>query len=272
MKTLNIAHRGARSIAPENTILAALRGWQAGADLWETDVAVTKDEQLILMHDHSLERTTDVKQKFPRKKSYQVIDYSLEEIRTLDSGSRYIETDPFREIAEGTLSEKDLEAIKGEKIPTLEEALDFTRDKKWKINLELKQLPERLDYFPLPGRVSEIIEKSGIEKDRVIVSSFRHDWLHDFKKLGPHMQVQALIGDDNDPALEWGSYEFDTYNALYTLIDEAQIQKAKKKGKRINLFTVNNVADMAHFIKLGVDGMFTDYPRRLSWLLQGYKD
>ena len=63
--TTIIAHRGARSVAPENTMAAARKAFDFGADLWETDVGVTKDERLILFHDNSLERTTDVNEKFP---------------------------------------------------------------------------------------------------------------------------------------------------------------------------------------------------------------
>jgi len=75
--TIIIAHRGASSIAPENTIAAARKAWEIGADLWETDVAVTKDEHLILHHDDSLERTTNVKQVFPDRSSFIFTRYTL---------------------------------------------------------------------------------------------------------------------------------------------------------------------------------------------------
>ena len=123
--TIIIAHRGASSIAPENTIAAARKAWEIGADVWETDVAVTKDERLILHHDDSLERTTNVKQVFPDKSSFIFTRYTLEQIKKLDTGSQYIETDPFGEI-------KNLEAVSesatGQKM-ILEEEIEteFTR-------------------------------------------------------------------------------------------------------------------------------------------------
>jgi glycerophosphoryl diester phosphodiesterase len=155
--TIIIAHRGASSIAPENTIAAARKAWEIGADLWETDVAVTKDEHLILHHDDSLERTTNVKQVFPDKSSFIFTRYTLEQIKKLDTGFQYIETDPFGEIKKGSLSQEYLTSLRGEKVPTLEEALLFTKGKNWKINIELKKLPDNFMDFQLPE--SSVINK-----------------------------------------------------------------------------------------------------------------
>ena len=95
----NIAHRGARSIAPENTLLAAKRAYEIGADLWETDVTVTSDDHLILMHDNLLLRTTNVSRCFPDRKDQPVHQFSLQEIRALDAGSWFLDQDPFGQIA-----------------------------------------------------------------------------------------------------------------------------------------------------------------------------
>lgn len=266
--TTIIAHRGARSIAPENTIFAARKAWQSGADLWETDVAVTKDEHLILFHDDSLDRTTDAGEKFSKDKTLIFTDYTLEQIRTLDTGARYMETDPFGEIERGTLQKKDLAAFKGEKVPTLEEALLYTKEKGWKINLELKPLPGRFKDFPVPERVMRLVHEIGLAPEQVIISSFRHEWLDRVEKLSPDTQIQALIGYYKTVPLDWGDFSFETYNARSTLIDEKQIRTAQKKGKKINLFTVNRSDEMRNFMGLGVDGLITDYPQLLKKVIK----
>ncbi|MCP4670783.1 MAG: hypothetical protein GY857_05705 [Desulfobacula sp.] len=266
--TTIIAHRGARSIAPENTIAAAKKAFELGADLWETDVAVTKDEHLILFHDDSLERTTNVKKVFPSDTNLTFTEYTLEQIKKLDTGSRYIATDPFGEIKKGNLTKEELLSFKAEKIPTLEEALLFTKEKLWKVNLELKKLPQRFKDYPVPEKVIAIIRDIGINKAQIIVSSFNHDWLQSVHDMEPEIEIQALIGYSFTDPLKWGDYSFETYNARSTLIDEKQIKTARKKGRKINLFTVNNIQEMENFIEQGVDGIITDYPQRLRNLVR----
>lgn len=108
-----IAHRGARSIAPENTIAAANQAFKAGADIWETDIATTSDEQLILFHDDSLKRTTNVAEVFPERKHQVFTQFTLAEILLLDPGAHFIEHDPFGEINKGSISKEMLAAFQG---------------------------------------------------------------------------------------------------------------------------------------------------------------
>ena len=263
-----IAHRGARSLAPENTIAAAQKAWEVGADLWETDIAVTRDEKLILFHDDSLERTTNVKTLFPASDSLIFTDYTLEQIRTLDAGSYYIENDPYKEIKKGFLTEAEVAGYEGEKVPTLEEALLFTKEKNWQVNLELKRLPEPFHNFPVAERVLALIQQIGIGHEQIIVSSFKHEWLRYIENMAPKIEIQALIGYSFIAPLDWGDFDFEIYNARSTLIDAKQIETAKAKGKKVNLFTVNDPKDMQRFLDQGVDGLITDFPQRLKTLLQ----
>jgi len=129
-----IAHRGARSIAPENTLAAARRAWELGADRWETDVTLTRDRQLVLFHDLSLSRCTDASDRFGYPASGKqndsgglspmeedrLIHYTLAELATLDLGSVFLSADPFSTIARGEISKQALSSFKGEGIPTLE--------------------------------------------------------------------------------------------------------------------------------------------------------
>ena len=86
---LVVAHRGARGHAPENTLTAAALGYAVQADLWELDANYTKDGKLVVMHDDTLVRTTDVETAFPGRPSYRVCDFTLDEIKSLDAGSWY---------------------------------------------------------------------------------------------------------------------------------------------------------------------------------------
>jgi glycerophosphoryl diester phosphodiesterase len=267
-KPFIIAHRGARSIAPENTIAAANQAFEIGADLWETDIVVTRDEQLILFHDDSLQRTTNVATVFPKRQHQVFTQFTLAEIRLLDLGSHFIEHDPFGEINKGSVSPETLASFKAEKVPTLEEALVFTKEKHWKVNLELKKLPENFKDFPITQRVIELIRILKIDPAQLIISSFNHSWLRQVEVLEPSIEIQALIGYFESEPLDWGDFSFSTYNALSTRIDEEQIARAKNKGKSINLYTVNEKDEMIRFIKAGVDGLITDYPQRLAAIIK----
>jgi len=264
--TTNIAHRGARSIAPENTIAAARKAVASGADIWETDVAVSKDGRLFLFHDKSLVRTTDARKKFPGRGPWLFTDFLWKEIQTLDGGSVFVETDPFGQIKEGAVSDEDLQSYRGEKIPSLEQALLFTRENDFKINIELKYLPGPFQDFPVPAEVIKLIRDVRINPSSVVISSFYHDWLKQAQSAIPEIEVQALIGNSETVLLNWGTFEFPVYNARFTLIDREQIITAKKKGKKINLFTINEVEDMKKWIDGGIDGVITDFPQRLASL------
>lgn len=266
--TLIIAHRGARSLAPENTLAAARKALEVGADLWETDVVVTSDGELILFHDDSLARTTNVKDRFPDRDPWHFTTFTLREIRSLDSGSWFAKTDPFGRIAAGMVTHEDLSAYRNEKIPTLSEALCFTQEASFCINLELKRLPSPMENFPVVERVLAMIDDTGIDYERVIISSFNHEWLREVQARNPSLAIQALIGYSETDPLDWGNLEFETYNARNTLIDEEQIRVITGNGISVNLFTVNEEDEMLRFTEAGAAGLITDFPQRAVRLLR----
>ena len=269
---INIAHRGARSIAPENTLLAARRGLAAGADLWEADLAVTRDEQLILFHDDLLVRTTNVQEQFRDRAFEPFSTFSLEEIRSLDAGTWFVEGDPHGQIAAGKLTADEQAACRGEKVPTLEEALVFTRDAGWKLNLELKFLPDPISAYPVVPHVLAMIDRVGMPTEQILISSFNHAWLKEVQNRRPDMEIQALIGYHTDRPLDWGDLAFATYNARHTVTHDDEILQRKRQGLAINLFTVNEEADMQRFMALGVDGIITDFPQRLARLNREHQE
>ncbi len=267
---LNIAHRGARSLAPENTLLAARRGFDCGADLWETDLAVSRDEALILFHDNLLGRTTDVAACYPQRTHEPFTAFTLAELRRLDAGSWFVDTDPFDQIAAGVVSPSQQNDCRQTVIPTLEEALVLTRELDWGINLELKRQPSPMADFPLVERVLAKIAHVGLDTRNIVISSFNHDWLREVQARQPAIEVQALIGYHTDGPLEWGDMRFDTYNVRSTLISAAAVRERVSAGLTINLFTVNAMDDMQRFAAAGAAGIITDFPQRLADLaLQG---
>lgn len=264
-----IAHRGARSLAPENTLAAARAALKTGADLWETDVTVTGDGELVLLHDETLTRTTDARERFPDREPWHCFSFTLDEIRSLDAGSWFIRDDPFGRIAAGEIGEDELTAYRGERIPTLHEALRVTRETSFPVNLELKRLSPPLERFSLVERVLAMIDALAIDYGLVIISSFHHAWLREVQTRNPSIAIQALIGDSETGPPNWGGeLEFGTYNVLSTLVNEEQVRLAKQKGISLNIFTVNKAEEMLRFSRAGAAGLFTDFPQRAVMLLR----
>jgi len=261
---LVIAHRGARSLAPENTMLAARKALELGADLWETDISVSADGQLVLIHDDSLVRTTNVKKLYPDRDPWTVTTFTLSELRNLDAGSWFADTDPFGQIKSGKLSRVDQAACRGEKIPTLREALAFTQSAGWRVNLELKRLPPPMETFPVVERVLGLIDELRIDAERLVISSFNHHWLRAVQTLRPDIRVEALIGFSETDPLDWGALEFPVYNARSTLITGNEIRRLLRKGIRVNVFTVNDRAKISQFIAAGAAGIITDFPQWMT--------
>ena len=153
-RPLIIAHRGDSFHAPENTLEAARLGWEAGADAWELDVQLTRDGVPVVIHDESLLRTTDVAARFagdPRgRDGFRVSDFDFDEVRSLDAGSWFVADDGGPRSARdfGTLDRLDPADIDHFRsgsvlIPTLEEALIFTKEQDWLVNVEIKSFPEQ---------------------------------------------------------------------------------------------------------------------------------
>ena len=265
-RILNIAHRGARSLAPENTLAAASAALASGADMWETDVGVTRDEVLVLFHNDSLGDTTDARSVFPGRAPWIFTRFDYAELQQLDAGSWFVQTDPFGQIENGAVPAEQAASFRGEKIPTLEQALVFTRHADWRINIELKQLPSPMQQFPVVERVLALIEKLGIDSELVVLSSFNFDWLKQIRERRPDIELQAVVGFSEASPIQWGALEFDTYNARHTLVKEATVKALGEKGIALNVWAVNEQSDMQRFMSAGVAGIITDFPQRLTRL------
>ncbi len=259
MPPLTIAHRGARSLAPENTLEAARKAHAVGAELWETDVAFTRDERLILFHDDLLKRTTGAPGKF--------FDTPLAEILALEPGRRFLETDPFEQVAAGAVAEAEHETIRAARVPTLVEALTLTKKLDWRVNVELKRNPAHLPGFPLLKKVFEAVAESGAGPEHVLFSSAVHEWLDEIREKRPEFEVQALIALWPHDPVDYGDYRFDTYNVRRTRVPPGDVAALVDKGKNVNVYVVNEADDMIAFAKAGAAGLITDFPQRQTALI-----
>jgi glycerophosphoryl diester phosphodiesterase len=258
-----IAHRGARSLAPENTLAAARKAHSLGADLWETDIAVTADDQLVLMHDDAMTRTTNVADIFPKRIPAAFSTYSLAEIRSLDAGSWFERDDPFGQVATGAVSRQELARYAGEKVPMLQEAFELTLELGWFLNLELKAQPAPKDNFDVVSAVLVLADEVGIGPDHLLFSSARFSWLKTLKQRRPEFEVQAILGLFPEDPMDFSEPFFDTFNPRHTRLSVDQLKKQVTRGLKLNPYNVNDDKIIASLIEIGVAGLITDFPQRV---------
>ncbi|MBO1335354.1 glycerophosphodiester phosphodiesterase family protein [Streptomyces sp. VRA16 Mangrove soil] len=244
-----VAHRGASAYAPENTLEAVDKADDLGFDWVENDVQRTKDGALVVLHDTTLARTTDVEQRFPDRAPWNVRDFTAAEIAGLDAGSW--------KGAEFT----------GARIPTLHQYLDRVEDNHQKLLLEIKS-PELY-----PGIEDQILRqlgrdgwlKNGHVKHRLVIQSFSADSMRTVHERRPDITTGFL----GTPAVaELPAYaEFvDQINPSHTTIgaDYVDAVHALKgphdKPLEVFTWTVNDAADAQRAAGLGVDGIITNTP------------
>ncbi|MBS3813553.1 glycerophosphodiester phosphodiesterase [Candidatus Bipolaricaulota bacterium] len=278
---MNIAHRGARSIAPENTLIAARKAYDAGADAWEFDVQLTGDDQVVVMHDDTLERTTNVQNLFPDRVSYEVREFTLKEIKRLDAGSWFVEEDPFGEIGKGNVPEAALESYRGERVPTLKEALQLTKDLEWKANIEVKSIEAPAIFVDrymviILSRVSELVEELEMERD-VLISSFDHMAIRILEEINPELPRAILANEPlADPVGHMKKNGVRTLNLIASALETEKgvsnlesIDKAIP-GYRVFVWTINELAEMQRALEVPyITGIMTDYPGRLREAIAG---
>jgi glycerophosphoryl diester phosphodiesterase len=266
-RILNIAHRGASSLAPENTLSAARKGMEVGADMWELDVQLTADGELIVIHDSTLKRTSNVEEVFPYRRPWQVHEFTLDEIRKLDFGSWFMEQDPFGQIAAGVVTEEDIQSYIGEPAPTLEQALLFTREHNWSVNLEIKDLTKKPGNNLIVDKVITLVEKLDMV-DMILVSSFNHNYLAQIAASYSHVVTGVLdTKPHRRPASVLRRLGARTYHPRKNYIRLTDIQGLKRQGFRVYVRTINHGKTMERLAKAGVDGIFTDFPQVLASII-----
>lgn len=259
-----IAHRGARSLAPENTLSAAIKAFENGADGWELDVAMSADGELVLLHDDTLERTSNAAQVFPDRKPWSVYDFSLEDLKALDFGSWFVESDPFEQASQAQISKSELESYAGIPITTLMEALAYTKENHWWVNVEIKDASDTPADTVIVAKVVAVVEELGMQ-DQVLISSFNHDYLRQVKALNPSIDTGALVNQVIiDPIGLLQELDAQAFHPGKKYTYAKQVQALREAGYDVNVWTVNEEAEMLALIEMGVTGIITDFPQQLK--------
>lgn len=236
---INFAHRGASAVCPENTMAAFRRSLKLGATGIETDVQMTSDGGLVLIHDEELNRTTNG--------TGFVKDYKLRELLELDAGSWF-----GPEFA-------------GEPLPMLDDLLSLLQDRDTILNIELKN-----GIFMYPGMEEKVIAavREFNMSGRVILSSFNHYSLAYCKSLAPEIRTGILYGEGLYRPWDYAaSLHADALHAYHYAVLPEFVTEAAEHGILYHPWTVNDPERMRSLIDAGVAGIITDYPDVLAELL-----
>jgi len=264
---LNIAHAGASSIAPQNTLVAGQAAHDAGADVWGVDVRRTADGILVLMHDEALERTTDVEDVFPSRAPWKVADFVLAEICLLDAGSWFSEDDPFDQIAQGTVSGDTAASYSGVPVPTLREALEFVAANDWLIDIEVKS-PFDVERSVVAAELAALVCETETTP-RVLVSSFDHGFLRELRRAAPEISIGLLsLFPPRNGVEDLQALGADVYLPSVVGFTPGLLSDLEAVGIGVILWTYNRPSQWEYAADLpGVDGIYTDFPQRLTrWL------
>jgi glycerophosphoryl diester phosphodiesterase len=254
-KVLVHGHRGARAVLPENTIPAFEHAIRAGADVVELDLAVTKDNVLVVSHDPVVNTTI-----CSGPHTGPIRQLTLAQIKELDCGAKQNPDYPKQKPVPGT------------RIPTLDEALELGRGNTVWFNIETKLSRTRPEYTPPPEEfarlVLDAIRRHKLEK-RVIVQSFDFRTLHAMKKLAPEIPLAALFqGDSRDFATIAREAGAGTAAPNYKLVTKEKVEQAHKAGLKVVPWTPNLPDEWKALIEAGVDAIITDDPAALISFLK----
>ncbi|MFC5449832.1 glycerophosphodiester phosphodiesterase [Paenibacillus aestuarii] len=237
-KPMIIAHRGAKGMAPENTLASFQLGLSQGCEGIELDVQLTADEEIVVCHDMTLDRTTNG--------HGLIVEKTLTEIKTYDAG--YWFGDEF----------------KGEKIPTLDEVFDLVSENIM-INVEVKHAYEgRMEL-----KLIELLRRRN-RLNQVIISSFDHKCIRRLKQMEPEARIGLLYQANLlDPVAYARSFDVEVYSLhpYYQLLDAEDVRKAKENNLYVYPYTANEEKDLLKLTEAGVSGIITDFPARLVSLL-----
>lgn len=250
LTTLDVAHRGASVVAPENTLAAVRAAAALGADMVEVDVRRTRDGALVLVHDPTLVRTTDAARRLPWRGPWQVADLTLAEVRRLDAGSAHSAVHA------------------GEPVPTLADALDLAGDLGLGVQLELKA------PSTYPGVVDDVLAElrgwvlrsRGRPTPPVVVQSFDVVAMKELATRAPHVRVGVLGTPPSShlPVLAGWAHQV---NPRHVTVDRAYVDRVHDLGMGCLVWTVDRAWAMRRAVRLGVDGVITNRPDLLRSVL-----
>lgn len=222
------AHRGYRAKYPENTMLAFKKAEEVGANGIELDVHLTKDQQIVVIHDETIDRTTNG--------SGYVRDYTLEQLQQF--------------------SIKDKDTTFQEKIPTLKEVLEWIQSTNLLLNIELKN--DLIAYDGLEEKIIELIRLYQLE-NRIILSSFNHESLLICKQLAKEIETATLFCQGIYQPWKY-SKELNAQgiHPYYHFVTKEMVEQAAKFKMAVRPYTVNKTEDMERLFQLLCQAIITD--------------
>ena len=245
--SLIVAHRGSSAITPENTIAAFKQAITDGADAIELDIHLTKDDEVVVIHDSRLNRTTNGKGL--------VSDYDIAELKSLDAGSRY-----HQKFAD-------------EKIPTLADVFSVIRNKIG-INIEIKTEPARKQNLLIVDRCIELVESFRLIKN-VLISSFHHPFIERVKEVDQRIATGFLYSPFRrklkSPVKFTKSIGAEYLITGRSVISRRLIDDAHNDGLLVGEYTVNTERGFKRALRFGIDALITNNPRKIRDLLPNKK-
>ena len=257
-KVLNIAHRGGRRIRPEHTLLAYDQALVDGADILELDVSETSEGVIVVMHDDTVDRTTDC--------TGRINDMTFDEIRQCDAGYDFTpdggETYPYRGM--------------GLVVPTMEEVFDRYPDIAFVIEIK-QETPSMVDHFV------EVIREYEVT-DKMIGSQFSDDVLEELRAAAPELATNTGV---NETLVFWGKafdepdpeyvppaeflqvpMQFNVGDRIVDVLHPGFVPRAHELDMYVHVWTINDEQEMRDLIEMGVDGIMTDDPPLLTQVIE----
>ncbi len=259
-----IAHRGVSSLAPENTLKAGELALEFEDVIgWEIDIQISYDGIPFLMHDDTLERTTNVEELFPTKISQRSSDFNISELMQLDAGSWYLEQDPFGMIRTGTINSTITETFKGIAIPTLEEALNFSRDNNLYIDFDIKTPQQTHPFYKNTiVIILDTVIHSNIAQDKILFPTLNTNWIELIKSRAPNILI-GWQGTPNYNEYKESSYEFDYINSDDVYSNQAYIELYNNDVRTL-IYTVESPIRYYQLWYLGVTWVKTNSPQNFE--------
>jgi len=232
LKTKIVAHRGASYLAPENTMHAFTLAEEIGAYGIETDVQLTKDNVPVLIHDVTVNRTTN-------KKGF-VKNYTFSDIQTLDAGKWFSET------------------YKEARIISLESFLQWIRPTHLYLHLELKN--NRFSYKNLEFVVFDLLKRENM-LERTALSTFNAKSIKRMTRIKDDIERALLLSKQRKRLIQFAKkYDLKALHVEYPMLNDEFVRLCEKENILLRVYTVNDRDDMQRCFALGVDTIFTDRP------------
>jgi len=250
-RVLKVAHRGGAGLAPENTLAAFNRGLAHGADFLELDIHMSKDGQLVVIHDATLARTTNA--------SGEVSDYTAAELAALDASARYFGAfTPERQA-----------------VPTLDQVLTLAKGRAG-LQIEIKLRADKTRYPGIEAKLVEMLRAQGMLDD-VVVLSFDFPTLQEIKEIEPRLKTCALIstaylqgigrGGPAKVADEMDALDVEYVGVKDTWLSDPLLFALTARGLQVGVWTVNDAESIRQFAAKGVAFITSDQPDLLREVL-----